>query len=236
MAKPLEINVYPAFEGYPPETIQFLRDLKTNNTREWFTAHKNVYEQTVKFPTQCFIQSIGERLQSRFPYLEFHPLRSVFRIHRDTRFSKDKTPYKTNIGAQFTASRKLGVEMPGLYVHIEPDAVFVAGGLYMPTSQQLRAIRNALIQDPDSFFDVLQNREFSQYWSTIEGERLKKAPQGFDPDHRMIEYLKNKQWFVSRELNPFLPLQAQFVDEVTTICIALKPLMDWLVGFVQYSE
>lgn len=229
MARITEPEIYPAFEGYPSAAFEFLHDLRQNNSREWFTARKQQYENDLVFPTRCLISSLAEQLQDDYPYLEFHPKRSVFRIYRDTRFSSDKSPYKTNIGAQFTASRKIGVEMPGLYVHIEPSAVFVAGGLYMPNSQQLLTLRNAIVRNPNDFASMLNEPSFAQYWKGIEGERLKKAPLGFNATHKMIEYLKQKQWYVSHELNPDAPLSSNFVLEISSLCLAMKPLMNWLV-------
>lgn len=118
---PLEDLLFPPFEGFPQEGLDFLKKLKKNNNRPWFQKHKQVYDESVKFPMQCLIASLSERMAEVASEIEFNPRKSVFRIYRDVRFSKNKAPYKTSIAASFNWRGLKGpVEAPGLYLHVEP--------------------------------------------------------------------------------------------------------------------
>src|SRR3990172_12590450 len=144
---PFEIDAYPPFQGYPREGIDFLRRLKRNNNRNWFEKHKAEYESDVKLPMQSLIASLQPYFESFAPQFDINPKRSLFRIYRDIRFSKDKTPYKTHVAAHFVLRGKpKGIEGSGFYLHIEPGEVFLGAGLYMPGSDQLKAIRKAIVE------------------------------------------------------------------------------------------
>ncbi len=228
MPKTVDIEMLPPFAGVPKEGVAFLRDLKKNNDRDWFQAHKQEFEQSLKFPVQCLIATLGRILHDDFPTLDFNPQKSIFRIYRDTRFSKDKSPYKTNIGAHFTSTSAIGVDMPGLYVHIEPDGMFAGGGIYMPDGKQLRALRESIVAEPDAFLDVISEDRFKELFGSIQGEKLKKSPQGFPADHPMVEHLKHKQFFVGRDFKESSVFAASFAEEVADTFRAILPLMTWL--------
>lgn len=181
MAKgiPVEEEFYPPFEGFPKSGIDFLKRLKKNNSREWFQKHKTEYEENVKFPMQCLIAGLRDRLRDEIPELDFNPKRSIFRIYRDVRFSKNKAPYKTNIAASFELKgKKKTTDTPGLYVGIEPGSVFVGGGMYMPGGEQLKAIRKAIVEHPDEFLAVVEDKRFKRTFGGIMGENLQKAQIG----------------------------------------------------------
>ncbi|HEY4643755.1 MAG TPA: DUF2461 domain-containing protein, partial [Bacteroidota bacterium] len=146
----IELDLYPPFEGFPKEGITFLRQLKRNNNRPWFNKHKEEYEASVKLPMQSLIAALKPRLAQIAPEIEADPKRSMFRIYRDTRFSKDKSPYKTHVAAIFHP-RGHWQESAGLYLEIEPAKVGLAGGIYMPESSQLKLIRRAIADRSEAF-------------------------------------------------------------------------------------
>jgi uncharacterized protein (TIGR02453 family) len=228
---PIDEDILPPFSGFPREGLSFLRKLKKNNNRPWFQKHKQEFEEVVRFPMQCLVASLGAEMSHDAPDIEFNPKRSIFRIYRDVRFSRNKSPYKTHIAASFQPrGRKGGEESPGLYLHIEPGQVFIGAGLYMPNGDQLKAIRNAIVKDPGTFLEIIRNRRFKKEFGGIQGDRLQKAPLGFPKDHPMIEHLRNKQFFVGKELEDAVSLKPGFVDQVAGYFRISLPLVRWLVN------
>lgn len=227
---PIDDVAEPPFAGFPPEGIAFLRRLKRNNNRPWFQAHRQEYEDLVRFPMRCLVAALRTRMRESAPEFIFDPKRAIFRIHRDTRFSADKTPYKTNIAAAFDLRGKKGaVERPGFYVSVEPGGVYVGGGLYMPASVQLKAIRRSIAGEPESYLAVVQDRKFRRMFGGIAGEMLVRAPQGFPADHPMIEHLRRKQFYVIRSLPEGACIRPAFVETVAEAFERALPLVRWLV-------
>ena len=229
----LRENVFPPFAGFPEEGISFLRRLKRNNNRPWFQKHKGEYDELVRFPMQCLIASLADRMASSAPEIVFHPTTSIFRINRDVRFSADKSPYKTNIAASFElkgARDRTG--SPGLYVGIEPEGIYVGGGLYMPPAEQLKRIRKSIADDPESFLAVISARRFKREFGGIQGERLVNAPLGYPKDHPMIVHLRHKQFFVGKEYDVAGCLHARFLHSIVTVFNDTMPLVRWLVRAV----
>ncbi len=226
---PLEEDFFPPFEGLPKKGIDFLKKLKRNNNRPWFQSHKDEYEQHVKFPMQCLIATLGQKMSDIAPEIEFNPKKSIFRIYRDVRFGKNKAPYKTNIAASFNFRRKKSpTETPGLYVGIEPGQIFVGGGLYMPAGDQLKAIRRSMVDDPERFLTVVETPRFKGQFGEIEGEKLQKAPLGFPKEHPMIEHLKHKQFFVGKVYDDDACLKPRFANVVASVFEDCMPLVRWL--------
>ena len=226
---PLEELSYPPFAGFPPEAFSFLRRLKRNNNRQWFGTHKSEYEECVKFPMECLIASLRPRMADIAPDFEFHPRRSIFRVYRDTRFSNDKTPYKTNVAANFkTRGPKAPTGAPGLYVGVELDEIFIGGGIYMPDGVQLKSIRSYIDAKPEELKEVLEQPAFKKVLGGILGDRLQKAPLGYPKDHPMIEHLRLKQYYVGVELDEKECLKPRFLDTVVRVFAASMPFMRWL--------
>jgi uncharacterized protein (TIGR02453 family) len=226
---PIDENVFPPFEGFPREGIRFLERLKRNNNRPWFQKHKDEYEELVRFPMQCLIASLAQRMADTAPEIEFSPKKSIFRIYRDVRFSKNKLPYKTNIAASFQLrGQRAPTEAPGLYVGIEPGEIYVGGGLYMPTGEQLKAIRTSMVERPGEFLTIVENKRFKREFGSIQGERLQKAPLGYPKDHPMIEHLRQKQFYVGIETGHAPSLKPSFLDLVTRVFEKTMPLVRWL--------
>ncbi len=226
---PLEEEMYPPFAGFPPEGLGFLKRLKRNNNRGWFQKHRQEYEDLVRSPMECLIASLGPRMAEVAPDFEFHPRKSIFRIYRDTRFSKDKTPYKTNIAASFEPrGQKRPTEYPGLYLGIEIGEIFIGGGLYMPSGEQIKAIRRSIADHPDEYRAVVEDRAFRRMFGQVMGEKLQKAPLGYPKDHPMIEHLRLKQVYVGKILGDDECLKPRFLDTVTRVLTLTMPLVQWL--------
>ncbi len=219
----------PDFSGFSPEAFRFLRSLKRNNRREWFQPRKEKYEQVLRLPMMALVCEIGEHARKFAPEIRFNPKDAVLRIYRDTRFSKDKTPYKTNIAATLpfgTYGKDMG--SPGLYFQIEPGEVFLGGGLWMPNSEQLRKIRESIMNNPDEFLSIVENRNFKKHFGEIKGERLKTVPRGVLPTHPMIDYLRMKQFYVSVNIDDKAALKKDFPKKIAKEFEHMIPLLRWI--------
>jgi uncharacterized protein (TIGR02453 family) len=177
------------FAGFTPDLFDFLAELAMNNTREWFEGQKNRYEASVRGPAQALIRAMAPRLTPLSPHIVADDRKvggSLMRIHRDTRFGSDKTPYKTNVGIQFRHSAGKDVHAPGLYLHIahpgpgEMDGLFLGAGIYHPEKEPLEQIRQAIAEKPDAWRAVRENAAFAGTW-TLGGESLKRPPRGLRP-------------------------------------------------------
>jgi len=189
----------PAFTGFRPEAIQFLADLAENNDRAWFTPRKAEYELLLKRPLEALCVALDERFRARDMPLLGDPARSPFRIYRDVRFSKDKSPYKTNIGASFPW-RDGGAGMPGGYFHLSPGDIFVGGGIWHPEPARLAAFRRLVDTDPERVHRVIDDPDYARTFGPLMGDRLSRVPRGFRPDHPDAELLKLKDVGFGRPL------------------------------------
>jgi uncharacterized protein (TIGR02453 family) len=222
------IALYPPFEGFPKEGITFLKKLKKNNTREWFTAHKTEYEENVKQPMLSLIVAMKAELQQFAPDIDADPKRSMFRIYRDTRFSKDKTPYKTHAAAIFHP-RGHWQNSAGFYLHIEPGKIYLGGGMYMPDGAQLKLIRAAIAQNADEFIALVQRKQFQKrFGGKIEGEKLQRIPMGYAVEHPMAEWLKLKQFYTMVTLEEKECYTKKFITNVVAVYSDGLPLVRFL--------
>jgi uncharacterized protein (TIGR02453 family) len=179
------------FAGFRPEAIQFLADLTENNDRTWFTPRKADYERLLKRPLEGLCVALGERFRARDIPLMADPARSPFRIYRDVRFSKDKSPYKTNIGASFPWSGE-GAGRPGGYFHLSPGEIFIGGGMWHPEPARLAAFRAVVDREPGRVHTVIDDPHFVATFGSLMGERLTRVPKGYPPNHPEAELLKLK--------------------------------------------
>lgn len=221
------------FSGFTPAALQFLEDLAKNNTREWFAEHKPDYEHLLKNPSLGLVDVMNERFEDLGLAFVSTPKASLFRIHRDTRFSKDKSPYKTNCGISFPyhARRQdtTAVNSPGLYLHIAPQELFVAGGLYMPMPEQLKAIRERIADEWQILESILRQPMFmAEFPSGLHGEMLKNIPRGYEKDHPGEQYLRLKQYLVECPLRPEAIFTEQIIDIIEAKSIAIAPLLQYL--------
>ena len=210
-------------------TLEFLGALKTNNNRDWFQKNKKAYNDA-KENFESFIQEVIDEVIEFDPILKGLEARScIFRINRDIRFSHDKSPYKTNMGAFIVrGGRKNGDKFTGYYIHAEPGNCFIAGGAYMPPAPWLNAIREKIDEETARFLKIINDPVFRKYFGGIEGEKLKKAPKGYPPDHPHVELLKHKSFLVMHEVPEKKFLDEGFFDQAVTVCRAMKPFNDFL--------
>jgi uncharacterized protein (TIGR02453 family) len=223
----LDLEVYPPFDGFPKEGIKFFKQLKKNNKREWFQAHKEEYETFVKLPMQSLISTLRGEFAKFAPEIELHPKRSMFRIYRDIRFSKNKAPYKTHVAAVFHPKGHWQ-QSAGYYLHIEPGEVFLGGGIYMPPNEQLRDIRRWIVGHSDEFLSIVNDRPFRRRFGELEGDRLQRVPQGYETNHPMAEWLKYKWLYAGVTWPHEKSFKPKFVQEAARIYEQVTPLVRFL--------
>jgi uncharacterized protein (TIGR02453 family) len=217
---------------FTTKTFTFLKDLADNNDREWFKANQDRYETDVREPALDFIEDFAERLYKISPHFVADPRKqggSMFRIHRDTRFSKDKTPYKTHTGMQFRhVATKDDVHAPGFYLHIEPGSNWVGVGLWQPATEHARAIRQAIHDDPATWKRAAYAKGFTDLFELGDGNKLQRVPSEFDPDHPFAEDLKRRDFTAGARLTQKQVIGDGFLDEFASICAAAKPFVTFL--------
>jgi uncharacterized protein (TIGR02453 family) len=211
-------------------TFQFLKDLKKNNDRDWFMDNKGRFEEA-KADFEAYVNSVISQI-SKFDtsigHLEAKDC--IFRIYRDVRFSKDKSPYKTNFGAHITSAKsKSEIHIrAGYYIHLAPGESMLAGGAYLPPAPWLRNIRSEIDHHAEEFKQIITSRSFKKYFKQIEGEKLVKAPKEFPKDHPDIELLKYKSYLAVHKTDDKTVLSKDFVRYSTGAFKALKPFGDFL--------
>jgi len=201
---------------FTPESLQFLDELRQNNNRDWFNANKSRYEEHVLDAALRFIQAMQEPIADIAPHFTAIPKRmggSLMRVYRDTRFSKNKMPYKTNVGIQFRHELAKDVHAPGYYVHIDPGRVFLGAGMWRPAPDALRAIRERICDKSGEWLAARDDRGFHRHFK-LGGEALTRPPRGFDKEHPLIGDIKRKDFIAIDELALDEPLQPGFHNQV----------------------
>jgi len=205
---------------------RFLAELSQNNERDWFNANKARYEQHVREPSLAFVRAMAPRLAELTPALEAIDKKvggSLMRIYRDTRFAKDKTPYKTNVGIQFRHRAGKDVHAPGIYLHIDLDGVFLGVGVWQPASAPLKAIRERIAEDPDRWQAIVDSDLFGEGAWEQKGDALKRIPRGFDKEHPAAEELKRKSFIAVRDLDPELTESPDLCDAIARHVAEIRP-------------
>ena len=216
------------FPGFPPEALAFLRNLKRNNNREWFQRNKEVYETRLKQPMIELVEAVGGAIQGFAPELNTDPKRAMFRIYRDTRFSADKTPYKTQAGVHFTPRRLQKQTYAGLYFHISPEEVLVAGGIYMPGPAELRTMRAYIANHGDELRSILRNPRLRRFYGGLQGDQATRPPRGYPTDHPYLALLKYKQYCVWTEMPAALARTPELFGTIIKGFLAALPLVRYL--------
>ena len=216
------------FTGFRSEAIDFLVELGLNNERSWFQPRKARYEALLKLPLEELCRAVDAEFQARDIPLSADPARSPFRIYRDVRFSKDKSPYKTNVGASFPWSGEGGGV--GGYFHLEPGSGFVGGGMWHPAPERLAAWRNAVVADRDRVHAAGEDPAFRTTFGAVGGDRLKRAPTGFAPDDPDIELLKLKDVTFGRPLSDSELLSVGLPAMIAETLSNATPLLRLLAG------
>jgi uncharacterized protein (TIGR02453 family) len=210
------------------KTLAFLRALKRNNDRDWFRARKADYEQHVRGPMIALLQQLARDLPAFAPELVSDPRVCLFRIYRDTRFSSDKRPLKTNVAAHFPSRKFPKGEGAGLYVEVAPQWVWIGGGIYMPSSSELNAIRAAIADDHRRFRRVVTTPAFRRAVGQLSGEKLTRVPRGYVKDHPAAEYLRHRQFLGGREYSASFAVSPRFYSELLTVFRGIAPLVGFL--------
>lgn len=208
--------------------IRFLKSIAKNNNREWFEKNKPNYLEA-KSNFEDFLEAFHKELLKFDESLAgLNPRKQGFRIYRDVRFSKDKRPYKVNMGAGFSEHGKMDQE-PGYYIHIEPGKSFIAGGLYMPDADKLSKIRQEIDYNTEAFLKILNDKKFKKLFPLLDDfDKLKTAPKGYPKDHPHIDLLKNKSFVVSHRFTDQEVLDKKFPKKAAEIANVLKLLNDFL--------
>lgn len=212
------------------EMFQFLGELGLNNEREWFQANKARYESDVREPALEFIRQFGRRLpkfSKHYAALDKKVGGSLMRVHRDTRFAKDKTPYKTNVGIHFRHAVGKDVHAPGLYVHIEVDEIFLGAGMWHPEAEALANIRRNIVESSAKWQRVSRNEDMLASWEAT-GDTLKRPPRGFDAEHPFIDDLRRKDHIVITKLAAKELFARDAVDRIFAKFMQTRPYVRFL--------
>ena len=219
---------------FSPALFEYLEELRDNNTREWFHANKDRYVTDVQEPVLRFISDFAVPLKSISPCFVADPRPtggSMFRIYRDVRFSKDKSPYKTHAAAQFRHRAGKDAHAPGFYLHLEPGRVFVGAGSWHPAREALASFRDAIVDDPEGWRSALADPLFAEHHN-LAGDSLKRPPRGYDAEHPLIEDLKRKDFMCVEELTQTAACKPDFIDRVEASCRAAGPFVKFLTEAV----
>ncbi|MGV6861708.1 MAG: DUF2461 domain-containing protein [Putridiphycobacter sp.] len=207
------------------ENIDFIKALKKNNNRDWFLEHKAEYESNreniIQFADEL-LQLLNQHDQIETPTGK----KALYRIYRDIRFSKDKTPYKTQWSGSFSRATKL--LRGGYYFHIEPNNSFIGGGFWNPNPKDLKRIRANILEFGDELRTIIKSEEFCSHFGELQGEQLKTAPKGFDKEHPQIDLLRYKQFLVMKRFSDKEVLQSDFANKVNETFKAMRPFFNYM--------
>lgn len=216
--------------GISIELLAFLKELKQNNNKEWFISNKGRFE-VAKTEFETFVTDLFAKIAAFDPSIEHLKAKEcIFRIYRDVRFSKDKSPYKSHFGAHISiAPKKSEIHMrSGYYLHIEPGNSMLAGGAYLPQGDWLRGIRQEIDYNGADLVNILENQDFKKTFGQIEGDKLARMPKGYSEDHQFIELLKMKSFLATHKVTDLEITNSNFVETAANVFKTLKPLGDFL--------
>jgi len=214
------------FPGFPPEALKFLRGLKRNNRREWFQPRKEIFDTKLRAPMEELVEAINAELLKFAPEHITDPKKAIYRIYRDTRFSPDKTPYKTHIAAIFPRRALDRQASAGFYFHLSPEETGIAAGLYQPGKDELRAARLWLQQNHERFRKASSKPE--KLLGKLQGSTLTRTPKGFDPSHPADDLVRMKSWLYWMELKPELAETPKLLPELIQRFRAAAPIVEML--------
>jgi uncharacterized protein (TIGR02453 family) len=217
----------PAAPAFPKEALTFFRSLEKNNTREWFQPRKELFDKQIKGPMLEVVAALNHEMARFAPDYINDPEKALYRIYRDTRFSNDKTPYKTHIAAIFPRHGMAKHSGGGLYCSVSHKEIEVAGGVYMPGPEQLLAIRNHIAANHAELRTILRSKALKTLMGDLQGTQLSRVPKGFSPEHPAADMLKYKQWYYFVSLDPAIALTPQLVPELSKRFKVLMPLVEF---------
>jgi uncharacterized protein (TIGR02453 family) len=214
--------------GFSEASLQFLRGLKRNNRREWFEERRSIYEQELKAPMLALIERLTEGMMDYAPGHVRPASKCLFRIYRDTRFSSDKTPYKTHLGAWWSRNGLEKTSGGGYYMHVGADEFVIAAGAYMPEKEQMLAIRRHLLEHYEEWKRIIEDRKLLRTFSIHDPMALARPPKGFCAEHPAIEWIKWRQWGVTAHLPAVEALKPNVVAEIEKRFRLATPLVNFL--------
>jgi len=217
------------FPGFPPEGMKFLRDVARHNDRDWFLPRKPIFDEKLKKPMLQLVEVVNAAMKRFAPDYLTEPNKAVYRFYRDTRFSKNKKPYKDHIAAsfrhRFIPSEGVGA---GFYFHISPKEIGIGGGVYMPPPETLRAIRTHVGEFHRELETLLNARNVKKLFGEMHGEELTRIPKGFACDHPAADLLRKKQFLLWSELPAEIATTPELYNEIVTRFQAMTPFMEFL--------
>ncbi len=219
------------FSGLPADYFDFFNELKTNNNREWFGDNKARFRTSVQEPLALLVEAVAPRLRRISKHFNADPRLnggSVFRIYKDMRFSKDKTPYKTHGAIQFRHMLGKSAHAPGFYVHLAPDEIVCGGGIWHPPSPQLLNIRTAIRENPKEWQNIIGNDVFTGRFDALRGDGITRPPRGFDENDPHIKDIMRKSFFAMQDCLPADTQKPGFADDLEGVFQDAAPLMKFL--------
>jgi len=214
------------FPGFPAEGLAFFSSLQRNNRREWFQPRKAIFESTMKQPMRELVVAVNSAMKSFAPDYVTDPDKAIYRIYRDTRFSKDKTPYKDHLAASF--SRRGDKAGAGFYFAVSHKEVAIGGGIYMPEPETLRAMRHHVAERHEEYRKIAGARAVRQLFTAVQGEQLSRVPKGYASEHPAADILRMKQYLLYVELPPDLATTPALYTEVVKHFRAMTPIVEFL--------
>lgn len=208
--------------------VKFFKELSKNNNKEWFDKNRKTYEKAVKKPFAAFVGEMIERIRHYEPEVKIEPKDAIFRINKDIRFSKDKTPYKTNVSANISEYGRKNKAYPGFYFQLSHDKIMLVGGAYMIETLLLQQIRSYIARNLKDFAAIYNDKNFKEKYGSILGEQHKRLPDEFKSVTDKEPLIANKQFYYSSELKPTLITQDDLPDKLMEYYVAGKKLNDFL--------
>jgi uncharacterized protein (TIGR02453 family) len=222
------VHVPNVFAGFPKEMATFFRGLKRNNRREWFQPRKDAFDLHVKGPMALLVEALNREFAKFAPHYVTDPKKAIFRIYRDTRFSPDKTPYKTHIAASFGRRGGESMAVSGYYFSVSSEQIEIAGGIYHPAPDTMLLVRTHIADHYEELRRILANKTLRGRIGGLQGSELSRAPKGFDPSHPAIDLIKKKDWIVDVDLDPALATTPRLLREIADRFRLMTPLIEFL--------
>jgi uncharacterized protein (TIGR02453 family) len=218
------------FAGFPPEALKFFRDLRKNNSRDWFQPRKALYEEQVKQPMRELVEALNRALATFAPEYVTDPDKAVYRIYRDTRFSPDKTPYKDHIAASFHRRGSAAHAEGGFYVAVSDTEAAIGGGVYQPAPETLLALRQHIARNHEEMRKILRAAAVRKLLGEVQGDKLTRVPKGFQADHPAADLLRLKSYILYVTLPPEVASTPEFYTEILKRFRAMGPFLRFLGG------
>jgi uncharacterized protein (TIGR02453 family) len=217
-----------SFAGFPKEMAKFFRGLSRNNRREWFQPRKHLFDEHVKKPMTELVEALNVEFAKFAPEYISDPQKAIFRIYRDTRFSPDKRPYKTQIAALFARRGAERMSGSSFYFSVSSDQIEIAGGIYHPPPETTLLVRTHIAENYKGLQRILAGKRLREYMGQLQGDELTRAPKGFDSRHPAIDLIRKKDWILDATLDPALAITPRLFREISVRFRAMAPLIEFL--------